>query len=260
MRILLLMACLIVGANSFGSSSDKILNTLIFNLQCTKNDWEFRLNSLMDRIVKIDPDVISFQELCSSDSVDMVEYLRKGLLQRKYPLKSITKKFTHPAWDKYREYIGIFSKHQFEKTVKGFLPKSPLQRSFVGALINGTWYVNTHLEHRADYAPYRYTQIKFLIDKFKDKNHVIMGDFNSEPSSREQKPFKENKYAMGFPGPTRPSDRPEKAIDGFWISKELRSNLRGFKAVRMFMSKVGGIYLSDHLGVYLFNDKARSSR
>ena len=200
-------------------------------------------------MAKLDPDVISFEEVCVDGSENMIGFIRSGLRSRGYAYKSYVKVYTHKAWDKYDEYMLMFSKHNAQKTQRGSLPHSPLKRSYQAMKIADSWFVNVHLEHRRDYHPYRENQVKFLISNFKNEKHIIMGDFNSSPFDREQKAFHNLGYTNYFPSLTHPQPKPTRAIDGFWISPTLHA--RSVEAKSLFKNTVDGVHLSDHLGVFI---------
>lgn len=225
------------------------LHTVSFNLHCTFENWEARVDEVAQQLAKARPDFIAFQEVCLDTDNDMANGILQALARHGYPVVSHQTQFSHFAWDKYDEYLMVISRHRIQEVQKGFLPKSPLQRSYLGAKINGIWFVNVHLEHSKNYAQYRDTQVQFLVNKFRDRRHIIMGDFNSEVVSPEQSHFLKQNYVSFFPGFTRPANKPTMAIDGLWISPELGPQLKDEKARLIFKELFRGNYLSDHLGV-----------
>ena len=230
-------------------AKESVKEIFSMNLHCAIEEWEFRVNTILDEVVKINPDIISFQEVCVNKKLNMISFIKNGLMNRGYHSKKVESFFTHKAWDKYDEYILMFSKLDVQKSIKEFLPKSPIIRGYIALKIQGTWYLNVHLEHRRDYAKYRKEQIHYLINKFSSSPHFIMGDFNSSPWDEEQTELHENKYQFYFPGLTHPQPNPTRAIDGFWISNQVMGIK--FEAARLFEEAVNGIFLSDHLAVKL---------
>lgn len=225
------------------------IHAISFNLHCVLEDWKMRIDEIAKHMARARPDFIAFQEVCIDQFNDMPQGILEALARHGYPVASHHIQYGHMAWDKYDEYLMVISRHPIQREEKGFLPKSPLQRSYLAYKVNGIWLINVHLEYRDDWASYRAEQVRFLIDKFKGRPHIIMGDFNSEPTSFEQTLFHDRGYKSYFPGPSRPANNPTMAIDGFWVSPELQGRLSGSRSELLFKQSHGGIYLSDHLGV-----------
>ena len=219
------------------------------NLHCTIDHWKFRVNKILDRIAEVNPQVISFQEVCVDKKDNMITYIENGLKSRGIKIRTTLKIFTHIAWDKYDEYMLLFSTKESQEYLAGPLPKSPLRRAYIATKVDNIWFINIHLEHRQDYAPYREKQIQFLTDKFKNKKHIIMGDFNSSPDYTEQTQLQDLDYTNFFPGFTHPLPKPVRAIDGFWVSPGIDS--RNFQVEKLLEKPINNIYLSDHSGVLL---------
>ncbi|MGZ3790486.1 MAG: endonuclease/exonuclease/phosphatase family protein [Bacteriovorax sp.] len=231
----------------------KTMNVLTMNIHCFKDDWEFRLSHILTKLVEMSPDVMAFQEVCENPSTHegQIEYIKNFLIQRNYPLKAIEAQYTHLAWDQYSEYILLISKQEVSAIDKGFLPPSLLQRGFIAFNISDRWFINTHLEFRADNAQYRKNQIEFLTNRFFNLAHLIMGDFNSSPESWEQNIFKKKDYRSFFPGPTQTGDdgNLDNKIDGFWFSPLFYSTINSHSGAILFKEKVQDKYLSDHFAV-----------
>ena len=239
-------------SHNIESSADAI-NVLTMNIHCFKDDWEFRLSHILTKVSELSPDVIAFQEVCENLSTkeSQIDYIKKTLLKNGYPIKTIEAQFTHPAWDLYNEYIVLISKKQVLAVDKGFLPKSLLQRGFVGFNISNRWYINTHLEFRADNFNYRKMQIEFITNRFYNQAHLVAGDFNSSPEDIEQNVFKKKNYNPYFPGPTHVGDDGNSAdnIDGFWFSPVFHYDLTSISGAILFKEKINDKYLSDHFAV-----------
>lgn len=228
---------------------------LTMNIHCYQDHWELRFNQILDRVRAIDPDVIAFQEVCTSPTTNhsQIEFIRNGLKARGFPLGTFESLYTHKAWDKFDEYLLMISKKPAYQVDKGLLPPSLLQRGYVGFQIDGLWYLNTHLEYREDNSPSRRRQLGFLFDRFKGQPHIISGDFNSYPESEEQSWLSAEGYNYLFPGPSHvghdgnSSDR----IDGYWLSPLIKQRITRALASIVLNEKVDGHFLSDHFGVLL---------
>jgi len=223
------------------------------NLHCLFDSWETRLGNILDKAIELDSEILNFQEVCVDDDNDMSVFIADYLRKKTKKHWEIEKVFTHKSWGKYDEYILMATTKPVEKTVMGSLPYSPLRRSFLAMKINGTFYINIHLEHKADYHRYRVQQIKFLVGSFKGTKHLFMGDFNSSPKDYEQKKFYAHGYQEYFPGKSYPSSNPRKAIDGVWLSKNFFKAKKDFPdhAKLVLAKPIKGLQSSDHLGLFI---------
>lgn len=244
-----------ITAKTIEKSSVKVLS---FNINCTFNNWTDRFNEAIKEIKKIDPDIVHFQEICLGDGQDQITYLKNAFKNAHFFLPYSYAKKTHRAWDKYDEYILSFSKIRPTQFEIDDLPYSPLQRSYIALNIDGYWFINTHLEHREDYEIYRLNQINFLINHFYGTGHMIMGDFNSEPKSKEHTQFLNYNYESFFPGKSALDDKTNKftyQIDGSFTSP-LFSIKYPIKYAYLALNKtINNIPLSDHLAVVLVIDQ-----
>jgi endonuclease/exonuclease/phosphatase family metal-dependent hydrolase len=246
--ILLLLLCLPHLAKA------ESMTVMTMNLHCFDGDWRFRLSTILNTVSSISPEVISFQEVCENpvNGDSQIVFIRNYLLEKGYPVNAFESQFTHMAWDnKFSEFILLISKQQVSNLDKGFLPPSLMQRSYIGFEINNRWYINTHLEFRADNGNYRRNQIDFLTSRFWNRPNVIMGDFNSSPEDSEQNIFREKFYTAYFPGSTQTGNdgNSHTNIDGFWFSKTFYSSTKLITGAIMFKEKINGDYLSDHYAV-----------
>lgn len=236
------------------------MKVMTMNIHCFKDNWRFRLTHILNRVIAENPDLVSFQEVCKSDTVSQVKFISQYLLKNGYHLSSATTQFTHRAWDSYDELLMSFSRHKVKNMDKGFLPWSPLRRGYIAMEIDGKWFINVHLEHRPDYARYREEQLNFLATRFVNIPHVIMGDFNSSPSTHEQQILVESNYSSYFPGNTHVGDDGNVManIDGFWVSPGFSYYTGNHQATIILDRPVGGDYLSDHFAVvFTYKDYAR---
>jgi endonuclease/exonuclease/phosphatase family metal-dependent hydrolase len=231
----------------------KSLAVFTMNLHCFNDNWEFRFNNILQRLIEISPDVIAFQEVCENPSTheSQIAYIKNFLNQKGYPIRAVDTQFTHLAWGKDNEFIMLLSKYDVSVVDKGMLPSSVLQRGFLGFRIFDRWFINTHLEYRSDNGAYRKTQIDFLTSRYWDQPNVIMGDFNSSPDDIEQGIFRDKFYTSYFPGSTQTGNdgNSHTNIDGFWFSSTFYSGLKLVTGAILFKEKIQGQYLSDHFAV-----------
>lgn len=229
-------------------------NIVTMNLHCIDENWRFRLSQIFDKMMEASADVIALQEVCvnQTSGENQIDFIHDYLNRHNFGVKTIESQFTHRAWDKYDEYIVLISKQRAEAVDKGFLPRSPLQRGYIAFNLGFGWVVDTHLEYANENVDFRRQQIKFLMDRFGNRAHLILGDFNSSPDSVEQAVFYRSEYKAVFPGDTLPLVPGEstKRIDGLWLSKGLMERIGGVQG-RVFLNhRVNGQYLSDHFAVH----------
>jgi endonuclease/exonuclease/phosphatase family metal-dependent hydrolase len=222
---------------------------LSLNLHCFENNWASRLELLSQQIAIISPDIISFQEVCTSPSDDMIKSLEANLSRYGHPRMQTYSLFTHMAWNKYREHLVVMAKRQVQNQDLGLLPESPLRRGYIALEVDGQWFINTHLEYLDP--RYRGQQIAYLIGHFRNRPHIVMGDFNSNPASTEQQLFSKEKYTSVFPGPTFPTPDLKEALDGFWLSTDMAARYGRRSGTVLFKQACSSLLLSDHAGVLL---------
>jgi endonuclease/exonuclease/phosphatase family metal-dependent hydrolase len=232
--------------------SNKIVT---MNVHCYLDNWEFRFQKILDYLMSISPDVIAFQEVCTNPKAgtSQIDFIRNYLAGHGYPVNSFEAQYTHRAWDQFDEYVLMISKHQNQKVDKGFLPQSILQRGYVALNIDGNWYVNLHLEYRAEDAQVRNIQLDFIRQRFVNSPHMVMGDFNSSPESSEQSDLWDSGYAPVFPGPSHAEqdNKFDAKIDGYWLSPGIQNRLAHYDGKIVLKEKVDGQQLSDHFAVLL---------
>jgi endonuclease/exonuclease/phosphatase (EEP) superfamily protein YafD len=119
--------------------------------------------------------------------------------------------------------------------------------------IEGNWYINLHLEYRAEDAQVRKTQLDFIRQRFGNSSHMIMGDFNSSPESSEQSGLWDSGYAPVFPGPSHGEQDYiyDAKIDGYWLSPGIQNRVDHYDGKIILKEKVDGQQLSDHFAVLL---------
>lgn len=223
------------------------------NIHCMKNSWKQRVSLILDEAIKERSDFINLQEICIYKDESVNDFILSYLKEKTGIQWHANIHFMHLAWDKYDEFIGLYTKHSPTDIDAGFLPISPLRRAYVATKVNDIWYVGIHLEHSDSWGEYRKEQINFLLNKFGNKKTVLMGDFNSGYEWPEQKIFIDSNWNSYFPGLTYPSHKPYKGIDGFWTSPDLKVNIRQVKMILNTPKSVNNelIYLSDHFGVFM---------
>jgi len=222
-----------------------------------KDSWKQRVSLILDRAIELNSDFINLQEICSYKDESMNKFILSYLKTKTGINWHANTHFMHLAWDKYDEFIGLYTKHTPQKIDSGFLPNSPLQRAYAATKVDGIWFVGVHLEHSNEWGKYRKEQIEFLLNKFGNEKTIIMGDFNSGFDWPEQQSFITSNWRSFFPGLTYPSQKPYKAIDGFWMSPNLKVNIKQVQMLLNTPKLIGNrlIHLSDHFGVFLKFDE-----
>ena len=227
------------------------LKAFSMNLHCFKNDWQLRINTILESLAAEDISVFAFQEVCIGEGQNQATFLIDKLRELHPGKWTHQLVYTHRGWDRYDEYLMIAARTHDSPSRAGSLPASPLQRGFVAIRRAGTWFVNVHLEYHADNGEFRRQQIEYLVEQFAGLPHIFMGDFNSSPDWDEQRPLHEHGYRPYFPGPTYPARHPDIAIDGFWVSRDLKKRFPDLAVKSMFGPDSTSGVQSDHLGVLM---------
>lgn len=239
---------------------------ITMNVHCLNDNWQYRTEQILNKFLELNPEVIALQEVCkdSQTKENQIDFIYRYLNSRGYPLKALEAQYTHDAWGRYEEYLVLITNKNVSKIEKGYLPISLLQRAYLAFLIEGTWYVNTHLEYRSFDNEVRRQQLAFLVRQFEWWPHVIMGDFNSSPQSYEQGllhekgyfPFFPDKTFIGNEGVTSPVtsiylDPIETRIDGFWFDPKMSARIKNVDGFAFLKERYNGKHLSDHLPVFV---------
>ena len=135
------------------------MKVLSLNLHCFEDDWENRFDFICKHIAENDYDVVALQEVCEYEEGNATDYILEKLNHFGYQVNSFGKRFSHMAWNQYREHVVILSKHHVEEMRDSDLPYSPFQRVYVAMKIQGCWFVDTHLEFKEDWKDYRLAQV-----------------------------------------------------------------------------------------------------
>lgn len=226
----------------------RTLRVFSLNLHCALGEWEERMDLVIDEVLRENPDVIGFQEVCRNKNVDMAAYLRRGLLRGGYPILASESFDTHRSFVHYQEELLILSRHPATDRDRGTIP-SPgfLKNGFVALEIGGEWFVTTHLHFALPQI--RKSQYKFLDRRFREKSSLVFGDLNSHPGNRETKVFSGTGWVPAFAGPTYPAENPKRIFDGFWSSPAFGESC-SVTALRKNFADVP-LPPSDHLGLTL---------
>lgn len=214
-----IIVCLILlsALNVWPKGPSTNLRLLTQNIQCNPATNASNLRKLVTFANSQNIDVLAIQEFCTD--LNHADFRNLDILKASFPYLYLY--FTHPAYDKYAEYLIVASKSPPIKYLEGKLPRSPLQRGYQALLFSDIAILNTHLSHVSD-SIYRINQINFLIaltDKFKTSNIVLMGDFNSSPFSPESEAFWQNFWRPLFPYATYfdKTNNRHTWIDGLWL-------------------------------------------
>lgn len=230
---------------SFASHELKIFS---MNMHCGLGDWKSRSDLVIQEIISSQPDVIGLQEICFNSEMNMTEYFLQRLEALGYQIKSWKTLKTHKSFLKFQEELLIISKHEATSSDGRLIPGVKFFENGYAALeINGVWFVTTHLHFALPQI--RSAQYKTLSSLFSEKNAVIFGDMNSNPTNRETGIFHEENWTPFYAGPTYPSDKPTKTFDGFWITKSFAQYIKSHEIRRLFVD--AQTQPSDHLGIDL---------
>ena len=225
------------------------MNLISVNLHCQNDAWRVRYGYILDEISCQGSRHRFVPGSLRLDGDGGVDFLEEGLRQRGWNYKASLQEFSHVSFDRYKEYVVIFAKAEASNVFRGKLPESPLQRSYVALKVQGTWFVNLHLEYRDEWASYRGSQVRFLVDKFKSEPVVLMGDWNSQHFSDEQSYLRASGFRPIFPGESFPSRGPNVAIDGFWFGPAGEAEYSGSGSLFLGEAIERELYPSDHLGI-----------
>lgn len=249
-RYFLFLLTIFIISNSTAFASTKLFS---MNIHCMKDNWKQRVALILDEAISKDSDFINLQEICTHKKESMNNFILSYLTAKTGTIWHANLHYMHLAWDKYDEYIGLYTKHRPDNIDSGFLPRSPLTRAYTAIELNGVWFVGVHLEHSNEWGHYREKQIQFLLQKFKNKKVVLMGDFNSGFNWPEQRQLVASNWKSYFPGLSYPSHKPYKGIDGFWVSPSLKVNINQVQMVLNQPRIINNtsMFLSDHFGVFM---------
>lgn len=226
----------------------KDMSVFSMNLHCGLDDWQTRMNVVVDEIVRLNPDVIGLQEVCYNDEMNMAKYISETLSKKGYPVKSYLTIDTHRSFVRYQEQLLIISKHASIKADSGNLPSPPfLRNGYVSFQIGEYRFLTTHLHFAL--SSFRRSQYEFIRKKFSDENVIIFGDLNSNPDDSETAVLKKASWVPFFDGPTFPSDNPTKTFDGFWMTRKFHDEIMATTIERVFLNQRS--QPSDHLGIHL---------
>jgi len=151
-------------------------------------DGEVSLEQMVADIKRVDPDVLTLQELSRgwvmAGATDMVTYLANALDMRFAFVGAADNQFGNAILWK-----GSVPMSSVERTELDF-GQGPQHRSAISSTfsVSGQWLtvVSTHLQHRAENTPTRLSQIADMFAGLPLRSHtVIAGDFNAEPGSPE---------------------------------------------------------------------------
>lgn len=218
------------------------------NLHCGLGDWQNRMDTVTEEIIRLDPDVIGLQEVCYNKKMNMTDYIVAKLIDGGYPVKFWKTTDTHQSFLKYQEQLLIITKHEVSSDIIESLPSMKFfENGFIAIKIENTWFINTHLHFALPQI--RSKQYARISDVFSSKKAILMGDLNSNPLDKESLVMKKNKWSSFYNGPTYPSHKPEKTFDGFWTSNSLSSQIRQ-SDMRILFAGLDD-QPSDHLGIWL---------
>jgi endonuclease/exonuclease/phosphatase family metal-dependent hydrolase len=222
------------------------------NLHCGLGDWESRVDTVIREVLKRDPDIIGFQEVCHNREVDMTSFIIKKLKDGGYPVMFHKTAETHRTFLKYREQLLIITKLNVEDVEESWLPSMKFfENKYLAIKVDNFWAITSHFHFALPQI--REEQFKVIAEKFSNRAAIIFGDLNSNPDNSETAILHEKNWTSFFGEPTYPSSKPDKTFDGFWASEKLSSDISDTKFEVLFKDEINPP--SDHLGIYLKIDK-----
>ena len=230
------------------SAIAKDMKVFSMNLHCGLDDWQKRMDVIINEIIHINPDVIGLQEVCYTDEMNMTKYISETLSQKGYPVKSLTTIDTHRSFVRYQEQLLLISRHEAQEMDQGNLPGPGfLRNGYVSFKIGNLRFLTTHLHFAL--SGIRSSQYKFIQKKYGNESVIIFGDLNSNPEDGETTVLKKGLWTPFFDGPTFPSDNPTKTFDGFWMTEKFHEEVMATTIERIFLNR--NTQPSDHLGISL---------
>lgn len=219
---------------------------LSMNMHCALGEWQKRTLIVVEEIIRLNPDVIGFQEICKNNDVDMKEFIWEELNKRSY-FESRNSIRTHRTFIKYHEELFIVAKVSSDKKFHGKLPAVPtLENMYLGLEIDGISFITTHFHFALPHI--RRKQYEAL-SSFTPQKTIVFGDMNSNPGNSEALPFIKDGWMPVYGGPTYPSHKPSKTFDGFWLSPAMKTAVTNVKIERLFLN--AKTQPSDHLGLLM---------
>lgn len=231
-------------------SGASLATTSIFsmNLHCALGNWKERTDIVIKEIIKRDPDIIGFQEVCHNHEVDMADYIVNKLKANNYPVRFSKTAETHRTFIKYREQLLIISKLAVKNSSESWLPSMKFfENKYLAIEVKDFIAITTHLHFALPQI--REKQYRVLADKFSTKKVIVFGDLNSNPDNGETMIMDREAWVPFFGEPTYPSSRPNKTFDGFWASQSFAAEITSHEFEVLF--KNHNPAPSDHLGIWL---------
>ncbi|MES2528108.1 MAG: endonuclease/exonuclease/phosphatase family protein [Bdellovibrionota bacterium] len=230
------------------SAVAKDMTVFSMNLHCGLDDWQKRMDVIIDEVIRLNPDVIGLQEVCYNAEMNMAKYIGDTLSRKGYPVKSQHTIDTHRSFVKYQEQLLIISRHAAQDLESGNLPGPGfLQNGYISFRLGNLRFLTTHLHFAL--SSIRRSQYEFIQKKYGKQAVIIFGDLNSNPEDSETNVLKKALWTPFFDGPTFPSDNPKKTFDGYWMTEKFHEEVMATTIDRIFLNR--GTQPSDHLGINL---------
>ena len=250
----------------------KIVSYNIANYDDHPN-WPIRKKLLATELAEIDADIIALQEVrynianpANTDSADTAEEILQELqLLGKYQdAYLITDKAMFYGSRNFWEGVSLISKYDIIE--QGILHHTLLETSDLNKRV--TQYsillvenevfaiLNTHLTYDQRGLEGNVTELLDYSVRFTNFPTIILGDMNATPENPAMEMIANYDFIdsydylqPGKDGFTYPTKSPSKRIDYIWINQILEERLD--KIMKIGTAQSGGIYPSDHCGIYL---------
>ncbi|UCE20239.1 MAG: endonuclease/exonuclease/phosphatase family protein [Gemmatimonadota bacterium] len=258
------------------SSLGDSLTVLTFNLHGWEIEWGTRLSMIVEELEELQPDLIGLQEVLQTPGTGGGDNSAKVIADSVYRRTGIRYEYiferTHTGWGRYDEGLGIMTRHIILEEGVRDLPVGVFQRKALycriltpAGIVN---FFDAHLSHLAQDEEVRVAQVRQIKEYVEEKSadgvpaaNIVCGDFNAVPDAPPVRNMTEvdaegirylDSWAESNPGGsgyTVPAESPNARIDYVFLRDGDKSRAVDSRLVLNRPSS-GGIYPSDHIGVY----------
>lgn len=215
-----------------------IIGTFNLKNDMWNKDWNYKKYAgiLADYIIKNKVSFLACQELTNKYSIELRKLLFGYNIYGKYRFKKI--KFL----SRYDERVGIITKDKPTKIYNKYLSLFPgIPRVMSVFEDNSIMLINIHLDYNSMLAKkIGLKKLYRFIYKHRNKNIIILGDFNLRNTNIYFNEFKNKLYKIGI---NFVDDERKKTIDHVFISNKIR-------VIDVWNDKELGV-ISDHLPIFI---------
>ena len=257
------------------------LTVVTMNLHCLTDAPQTRFGIIARELASLGVDAVAFQEVCRQgpglpDSARQIADLLGRLTGRTHRSVFVQTHVSGIGGNSYPEGLGLVTRHEIldhgdlSVPAKGTRPSGAFPRKGLWARLatpaGVVTLVSTHLSYRSDHGAWREQQAKTLRDAASSEllaaggAVIVAGDLNEIPGGAAVRalsapngagrPGMVDVWAVlnpGKAGPTFPVGAPTRRIDYQLLAPG--GILQPSKAWLLFMQKVSGLWVSDHLAL-----------